>query len=60
MNFSDLVITCPVCGKTVQLETCKVDERGQALHPDCAVAHLVSTAQANKPTVRPETRSSMA
>jgi hypothetical protein len=28
---------CAVCGKPVDLHTSEADERGQALHPECAV-----------------------
>ena len=45
--------TCPICGKDVLLETCKIDEYGQGIHEDCAVARLVSNHCA-----APESRSS--
>jgi hypothetical protein len=30
--------TCAVCNSPVELETCKVDERGKPVHEECYVA----------------------
>jgi hypothetical protein len=32
--------TCWICGKPVQLEDCKIDERGQPVRGDCYFAKL--------------------
>lgn len=31
---------CAVCGDTVELESCKTDEHGQAVHQKCYIASL--------------------
>ena len=32
---------CWICGTTVQLEDCKIDERGLPVHEACYVAKLI-------------------
>ena len=32
--------TCWLCGEAVQLEYCKVDEQGLAVHDDCYMARV--------------------
>jgi hypothetical protein len=32
--------TCWICGKPVQLESCKIDEHGLPVHEDCYIAKL--------------------
>jgi hypothetical protein len=34
-------IYCPMCGETVELERCMVDERGAAVHSECYVANVL-------------------
>jgi hypothetical protein len=41
---------CVVCGKPVKLDSCKTNERGQALHAECAVK---STHDQHEPFYRP-------
>jgi hypothetical protein len=36
---------CAVCGDTVELERCKTDEHGQAVHQKCYVARLAKIAK---------------
>ena len=31
---------CWICRKPVELESCKIDEHGQAVHEDCYLAKL--------------------
>ena len=33
-------LTCWICGKPVEVESCKIDEHGQAMHEDCYIAKL--------------------
>ena len=33
-------VLCWLCGKTVELENCKTDERGRPVHEECYVAGL--------------------
>ena len=40
---------CWICGNTVDLETCKVDEHGMAVHGDC---YLLKVALASESMVR--------
>ncbi len=37
---------CAICGHPVELERCKTDEDGDAVHEDCYVAKLLQPAQA--------------
>jgi hypothetical protein len=39
---------CCICGMSVQLGSCKFDERGQPVHEDCYVAKLVLDSRVNK------------
>jgi hypothetical protein len=45
MESPSVIPTCWVCGQQVQLETCKIDETGRALHESCAVARLKAHTQ---------------
>jgi ribosome-binding protein aMBF1 (putative translation factor) len=52
---------CWICGRTVALEDCKVDERGLPVHDNCYVAKVTrwrNTAPQVDQTVRPETAGS--
>lgn len=42
MKSTSVTPTCCLCGKPISLETCKIDEYGQAMHEECAVARLTS------------------
>ena len=33
---------CPICNEAVTLETCKINEEGDATHEDCYVAKICS------------------
>lgn len=33
---------CPICNEAVTLETCKINEDGQAIHEDCYVGKIRS------------------
>ena len=35
---------CAICRKPCALETCKADERGDAVHEECLVAKIAGTA----------------
>jgi len=35
---------CWICGKTISLEQCKVDEQGLPVHEECYVAKVVMNA----------------
>jgi hypothetical protein len=37
--------SCAVCGEPVELERCKTDEHGRAVHQRCYVARLTKTAK---------------
>lgn len=37
--------SCAVCGQIVELERCKTDEHGQAVHQKCYIAMLMKTAK---------------
>jgi hypothetical protein len=34
------VPTCALCNSPVELETCKIDERGSAVHEECYVRRM--------------------
>ena len=34
--------SCPICNEPVSLETCKINEDGQAIHEDCYVEKVSS------------------
>jgi hypothetical protein len=34
------LVTCGICGTPVELEDCKIDERGDAVHEKCYVSGL--------------------
>jgi hypothetical protein len=42
--------TCALCNSPVELETCKVDERGSAVHEECYVRKIRPTPAAPKIT----------
>jgi hypothetical protein len=35
------VPTCALCNNTVELETCKIDESGKAIHEECYLRKLI-------------------
>jgi hypothetical protein len=39
------LVSCVVCGDTVELEYCKTDEHGQAIHQKCYIARLAKKAK---------------
>jgi hypothetical protein len=39
---------CWICGKPVELKSCKFDERGKPVHEDCCVAKLAPDSRAPK------------
>jgi len=39
-------MTCWMCGKSIRLEECKIDEHGFGVHEDCYVATVRSAQQA--------------
>jgi hypothetical protein len=39
---------CWICGRPAELESCKIDERGQPVHEDCYVARLAPSSRAQK------------
>jgi hypothetical protein len=41
------VPTCVVCNNTVELETCKTDESGKALHEECYLRKLIQLKRPN-------------
>ena len=50
-------LACWICGKTVNLNDCKTDERGQPVHEECYVARLTmqSSCGSSKPSAPRET-----
>lgn len=46
MELPRAVPTCELCGQPVALETCMIDEKGQAVHEKCAVARMVANQPA--------------
>jgi hypothetical protein len=45
--------TCVLCKNTVNLETCKTDEYGQAVHEDCYALKIAMPNRKPVITVRP-------
>jgi hypothetical protein len=43
---------CPFCTKQVELEKANTDEKGQAVHEDCYVAHILGKRRIFKPLGR--------
>ena len=46
---SKVPLTCWICGRTVSLETCVIDEHGIAVHEECSVVQLRRSPQAVSP-----------
>jgi hypothetical protein len=47
---------CWICGKTMPLEACKIDEHGRAVHEECCVSRLMlqsASSESSKET-KPE------
>jgi hypothetical protein len=42
---SPIVSTCAICGKELDLQTCKIDYRGLACHSDCLSKKLLESAR---------------
>jgi hypothetical protein len=47
-------ITCGVCGDPVNLENCRTDEHGKAVHQNCYIAGILQ--ETGKKVVRPRAR----
>jgi len=45
MAATTMPTSCAVCGNPVDLESCKTDERGKAVHQKCYVAEIVKKAK---------------
>ena len=41
---------CPLCGKAVELKTCKTDSNGTAVHEDCYVAEITAKRREEQQT----------
>jgi hypothetical protein len=39
---------CWICGRPMELESCKFDEHGQPVHEDCYVAKLAPASRVHK------------
>jgi hypothetical protein len=48
-------ISCPICNRPVDLQTCKTDERGKAVHEECYALRqaLKHATQPTQPVTRP-------
>jgi hypothetical protein len=44
-------IRCEICAKIVELETCKIDENGRAVHGDCYVLKLAKGSEPARPRI---------
>lgn len=44
--ITPLPITCWICGRSIRLEECKIDEHGFSVHQDCYAATASSVQQA--------------
>jgi hypothetical protein len=49
MKSSAMIRICWICGRQVPLETCKIDEYGEAVHEKCDVARLALNSYAAPP-----------
>lgn len=45
------VCICWICGKNVDLNTCKIDEFGEAVHEECYAARIALENGTRKPPV---------
>jgi len=52
MPGSKTLPTCPVCNERVELETCKTDEHGHAIHEECYVAMLHKALEHTRPELK--------
>ncbi len=43
---------CPFCTEKIELEKANTDEKGQAVHEDCYVAHILGKKRILKPLGR--------
>ena len=50
-------ITCWICGKTVDLNTCKTDERGLAVHEPCYASRTIVNSNRPEPSSSANERS---
>lgn len=50
MRSTPSIHTCRICGKAVELKTCKTDEHGHAVHERC---YADNVALANSPHTQP-------
>jgi hypothetical protein len=46
------VPTCALCNKPVQLETCKTDECGKAIHQECYIGKVTRLKRLNHAIVQ--------
>jgi hypothetical protein len=46
------VPTCALCNNTVELETCRVDESGKAIHEECYLRTLIRLKRPNHAIVQ--------
>jgi hypothetical protein len=49
MKSLQLVLICWICDKRVSVETCKIDEYGQAVHEECDGARVAMKNHALPP-----------
>ena len=43
------ILACWICGKVVDLKTCKTDEHGLPVHEQCYVARVVAKLPDSRP-----------
>ena len=54
MKAANVPRACWICGKQVELEACKVDEHGMAVHEKCYIVKIGLQSAAGQPS--PPTR----
>jgi hypothetical protein len=47
-SATDSTRICWTCGTPVSLETCKIDQRGKAVHELCYVAKIITDGKASR------------
>ena len=56
MKSPAMIRICWICGRQVPLETCNIDEYGEAVHEKCDVARLALNAYTARPK-KPQSKS---
>jgi hypothetical protein len=43
------ILVCAICNRLVSLESCKIDENGQAVHESCYIVRTLQSSRRERP-----------